>query len=123
MSDTPGEKTEQRRKLLKKAAMVPAVFLLPSTGRAQALSSVHACVYRGLVNGEAAKVLPGTDPGNPPHDVWVREYRHDPNFPERSGSYLVYDPVTNERVAHHSCWNSIRPHGERAAGPDNLLIP
>ncbi|MEF8726785.1 MAG: hypothetical protein V5B34_00960 [Accumulibacter sp.] len=118
MSDTPSQKTEQRRKLLKKAAAAPAILLLPSTGRATANSSLHACVDKGLLRyGEPQeKYLPGADPQNPPYDVWVRQYRAG----DKPGSYLVLSD-TNTPVAHASCWNSITPKGGPQANANNLI--
>lgn len=128
MSETSSERTEQRRKLLKKAAAVPAIFVLPSTGRAVAASSVHACVEKGLIANGTTAIPPYLDPAGPkPTDEWVREYKPaNPNvFPDGTpeGNYLVYDNtgVQPRPVAHASCWNSVNPNGPYADPKTNLI--
>ena len=126
MSETSNERTEQRRKLLKKAAAVPAIFVLPSTGRAVASSSLHACVEKGLIannNNPIPPILPKDQT-----DQWVRQYQTgiDQGADTTvSGNVLQYDYTTGtvpRPVAHASCWHSINPTGPQA-DPNTNLIP
>jgi hypothetical protein len=130
MAQTSKERTEQRRRLLKKAAAVPAIFVLPSTGRAVAASSLHACVEKGLLaNGnEPIPYIRTRDPitGEIPIDQWVRKFQT--GIPQGEdtvleGNVLQYD-ITGDAprpVAHASCWNSIHPQGPEAASGTNLI--
>ncbi|MCM8611837.1 hypothetical protein [Accumulibacter sp.] len=126
MSETSNDRTEQRRKLLKKAAAVPAIFVLPSTGRAVSSSSLHACVERGL-QANGSNPIPYIIPKDQ-NDDWVREYQPAVNNgggPDDviEGNVLVYENTgTAPRpVAHASCWNSINS-GVPYANPDTNLI-
>jgi len=125
MSETSSDRTEQRRKLLKKAAAVPSMFFLPSTGRAVATSSLHACVEKGLLangNQPIPPILPRDQT-----DQWVREYQPPVQNPGEDavpgGNVLVYENTgTAPRpVAHASCWNSVNPNGPFADSGTNLI--
>ena len=124
MSETSSERNEQRRKLLKKAAVAPAIFVLP-VGTALANSSLNACIYRGVdgVNiGESINPHVAPDANSPiPLDKWVRRYSPGDGSSPIPGNYLVYDPDTQLPVAYASCWNSCNPNGERAEQGTNLL--
>ncbi|EXI73660.1 MAG TPA: hypothetical protein PK440_12225 [Candidatus Accumulibacter phosphatis] len=126
MSETSNARTEQRRRLLKKAAAVPAIFVLPSTGRAVAGSSLHACVEKGLTaNGN--NPIPPLIPKDQT-DQWVRQFQT--GLPNQGadtvleGNVLQYDisGAAPRPVAHASCWNSIHPSGPHA-DPNTNLIP
>ncbi|MEF8755779.1 MAG: hypothetical protein V5B60_17935 [Accumulibacter sp.] len=125
MSETSNDRTAQRRKLLKKAAAVPAIFVLPSTGRAVSSSSLHACVEKGLLannNRPIPPILPKDQT-----DQWVREFQA--GIPNQGGdtviegNVLVYDitGTAPRPVAHASCWNSINPQGPHADPGTNLI--
>lgn len=127
MSETSSERNEQRRKLLKKAAVAPAIFVLP-VGTALANSSLNACILRGVdgVNVRAiTNPLVAPDANKPiPTDQWVRRFSPgDGSSSPIPGNYLVYDPDTQLPVAYASCWNSCNPGGEKAAQGTNLLPP
>lgn len=116
MSATSSERNAQRRKLLKRAAVAPAIFVLP-TGTVLANSSINACVDKGLV-GVTEPPLNPIPEGE--WDQWVRQYEvggSDPGSPP--GNYLRR--IDGKPVAGASCWNSINP-GE-LADPGTNLIP
>ena len=122
MSETSSERNEQRRKLLKKAAIAPAIFVLP-VGTALANSSLNACIYRG-VEGVNTDTIPNPRVAPDPTDQWVRRYSSgDGSSSGIPGNYLVYDADTQLPVAYASCWNSCNPGGEQAAQGTNLLPP
>lgn len=122
MSETSQERTEQRRRLLKKAAVAPAIFVLP-TGKALANTSLHACVHKHFAGGQ----LPPDPLPADQTDEWIRRFDAGrPSGPvdpgKTAGNYLVFDDVTNKPVAYASCWNSIHPTGP-LADPTTNLIP
>ena len=127
MSETSSERNEQRRKLLKRAAVAPGIFLLP-TGSALAVTSL-TCVQKGAPGpiDVIADPLPGGPPGsqNPPAaatDKWVRRYEETIQGEVRvSGNYLQYVDNDYVPVAGASCWNSMIPGGN--AQPGTNLIP
>ncbi|WP_374683155.1 hypothetical protein [Accumulibacter sp.] len=112
MSMTESERTKlRRRRLLKSAAAVPAIFVLPA-GAQVANSSLNACVARGFPPGTAT-------PANPIQtaDQWVRSVdAASPGHP--AGNYLQF--VDGKPVATASCWNSVHPGGPFADG-QNLI--
>ncbi|MBE2259250.1 MAG: hypothetical protein H6942_14890 [Candidatus Accumulibacter sp.] len=116
MSTTQSERTRQRRRLLKNAAAVPAIFVLP-TGAALANTSANACVEKGLRLNNFQPIPRVTDQP----DQWVRQ----PKAGAQQGDKTTYEIVRLDNdtpVAGASCWNSIHPHGPKA-GAGNLLIP
>ncbi len=118
MSETSSERNEQRRKLLKRAAVAPAIFVLP-VGTALANSSSNVCIERGFPEGSPLPTnpLPVTDT-----DIWVRRFEEGNDTGTAPGHYLQYDPETNTPVAYASCWNSVNPNGPRAESVTNLII-
>ncbi len=111
MSTTQSERTKQRRRLLKSAAAVPAIFALPA-GAQVANSSLNACVDKGFPPGTPvpANPIPASDT-----DKWVRSFQSDPV----PGNYLEF--VDGKPVATASCWNSVHPAGPRADEGSNLI--
>lgn len=113
MSTSQSERTKQRRRLLKGAAAVPAIFALPA-GAQVANSSLNACVDKGFPPGTAMPVNP-----NPLPDQWVRHFQAaGPGGTPPAGNYLEF--VDGKPVATASCWNSVHPSGPFANG-DNLI--
>ncbi|EXI89278.1 MAG: hypothetical protein AW11_01601 [Candidatus Accumulibacter regalis] len=116
MSMTESERTKlRRRRLLKSAAAVPAIFVLPA-GAEVANSSLNACVARGFPPGTQtpANPIPATS-----HDQWVRSFQPaGPNDNPPAGNYLQF--VDGKPVATASCWNSVHPGGPFADG-QNLI--
>ena len=125
MSETSSERNEQRRKLLKRAAVAPGIFLLP-TGSALAVTSL-TCVQKGAPG--PAELVEDPKPGGPPDspnpagtDKWVRKYQETIQGEQRiSGNYLQYVDNDYVPVAGASCWNSMIPGGN--AQPGSNLIP
>jgi hypothetical protein len=128
MSETSSERNEQRRKLLKRAAVAPGIFLLP-TGSALAVTSL-TCVQKGAPG--PADMVEDPLPGGPPDaqfpqtpaptDKWVRKYQETIQGEVRvSGNYLQYVDNDYVPVAGASCWNSMIPGGN--AQPGSNLIP
>lgn len=111
MSSPLSARTKQRRRLLKAAAGIPAIVVLP-TGAQAAATSLN-CVARGVANNPAP-----VDPATAP-DIWVREKVTDSTSGEVS-YVLAPDPTTGDPVAYGSCWNSLNVSPK--AGPDNVLI-
>ena len=117
MSTTQSERTKQRRRLLKSAAAVPAIFALPA-GAQVANSSINACVIRGL-HANGLPDSPVTEP-----DGWVRQNEGTMQNP----SYVAQrnDQANNDFVYGASCWNSVQAatgRGPTATPGSNLLIP
>jgi len=113
MSTTQSERTKQRRRLLKSAAAVPAIFALPA-GAQVANSSLNACVDKGLPP-------PNTILDNPiaGSDQWVRKFQAtDQNGNAAPGNYLQF--VDGKPVATASCWNSVHP-GANVPSDTNLI--
>ena len=107
MSSPLSERTKQRRRLLKAAAGIPAIVVLPVG--AQTAAGSLTCVDKGRLENPDPPVDIVATP-----DVWVREELSD-------GTYkLVIDQTSQQPVAHGSCWNSINPTGQRADS-DNIL--
>jgi len=113
MSTTQSERTKQRRRLLKSAAAVPAIFALPA-GASVANSSLNACIDRGI----AANPTPALRLDLDKTDIWVRQSQKSGS--EGEGNYLAF--VDGQPVAGASCWNSVQASGGQMADSNNILI-